>query len=149
MRKYPKLGSLITPGILQSSSCDQQIHRQGHTPQNDKTWFNAFDGHKVVTVIVAIAKARIMSSWWGFLVLGQCGRYIEAVPGKSPVVIRASACVTCLHYNFWINKKLCYRRGTARCVVSIKILPVATQQCRNYLYDKSWPNRWYELKLEI
>ena len=35
------------------------------------------------------------------------------------------------------NKKLSYRRGTARCVVSIEILPTATQQCRNYLYDKS------------
>jgi len=35
-----------------------------------------------------------------------------------------------------LNKKLSYRRGTARCVVSIEILPVATQQCRNYLYDK-------------
>ena len=35
------------------------------------------------------------------------------------------------------NKKLSYRRGTARCIVSIKILPIATQQCRNYLYDKS------------
>ena len=35
------------------------------------------------------------------------------------------------------NKKLSYRRGTARCVVSIEILLIATQQCRNYLYDKS------------
>ena len=35
------------------------------------------------------------------------------------------------------NKKLSYRRGTARCVVSIKILPIAKQQCRNYLCDKS------------
>jgi len=35
------------------------------------------------------------------------------------------------------NKKLSYHRGTARCVVSIEILPIATQQCRNYLYDKS------------
>ena len=35
------------------------------------------------------------------------------------------------------NKKLSYRRGTARCVMSIKILPIATLQCRNYLYDKS------------
>ena len=35
------------------------------------------------------------------------------------------------------SKKLSYRRGTARCVVSAEILPVATQQCRNYLYDKS------------
>ena len=33
--------------------------------------------------------------------------------------------------------KLSYRRGTVRCVVSIEILPIATQQCRNYLYDKS------------
>jgi len=30
-------------------------------------------------------------------------------------------------------KKLSYRRGTARCVVSVKILPTATQRCRNYL----------------
>ena len=43
------------------------------------------------------------------------------------------------------DKKLSYRRGTARCVVSIEILPIATQQCRNYLYDKSSPNRWYEV----
>ena len=25
-------------------------------------------------------------------------------------------------------------------LVSIVILPIATQQCRNHLYDKSWPN---------
>ena len=43
------------------------------------------------------------------------------------------------------DKKLSYRRGTARCVVSIENLPIATKQCRNYLYDKSWPNRWYEV----
>jgi len=35
------------------------------------------------------------------------------------------------------DKKLSYRCGTARCVVSVEILPIATQQCRNYLYDKS------------
>jgi len=34
-------------------------------------------------------------------------------------------------------KKLSYRRGTARCVVSVEILPIATQECRNYLYCKS------------
>ena len=60
------------------------------------------------------------------------------------VVEKVSAFVvppTCAH----TNKKLSYRRGTARCVVSVEILPIATQQCRNYLYDKSWPNRWYEV----
>ena len=43
------------------------------------------------------------------------------------------------------HKKFSYRRGTARCVVSVAILPIATQQCRNYLYDKSWTN--YQLSL--
>ena len=35
------------------------------------------------------------------------------------------------------DKKLSYRRGIARCVVSVEILATATQQCRYYLYDKS------------
>jgi len=35
------------------------------------------------------------------------------------------------------NKKLSYRQVTARCVLSVVILPITTQQCRNYLYDKS------------
>jgi len=39
----------------------------------------------------------------------------------------------------------CYRRGTARCVVSVEVLPIATQQCRNYLYEKSWTK--YHLSL--
>jgi len=39
------------------------------------------------------------------------------------------------HYALY--KKLSYRRGTARCVVSVEMFPIATQQCRNYLYDKS------------
>jgi len=41
------------------------------------------------------------------------------------------------YYTVFHNKKLSYRRGTARCVVSVEILPIATQQCRNYLYNKS------------
>jgi len=43
------------------------------------------------------------------------------------------------------NKKLRYRRGTARCVVSVEILPIAKQQCRKYLDDKSWTNRSYKV----
>ena len=35
------------------------------------------------------------------------------------------------------NKKLSYRRVTARCVLSVAILQITTQQCRNYLHDKS------------
>jgi len=48
-------------------------------------------------------------------------------------------------FEFHKSKKLSYRRVTARCVLSAVILPITTQQCRNYLYDKSWPNRWYEV----
>ena len=29
--------------------------------------------------------------------------------------------------------------------MSVEILPIATQQCRNYLYDKSWTNRSYDV----
>ena len=36
-----------------------------------------------------------------------------------------------------LEKKLSYRRVTARCVLSVVILPITTQQYRNYLYDKS------------
>ena len=43
--------------------------------------------------------------------------------------------VVSLHHK--VHKKLSYRRGTVRCVVSIEILPIAPQQCRNYLYDNS------------
>ena len=35
------------------------------------------------------------------------------------------------------HKKLSYRRGTARCVVSVEFLPTTTQQCKNYLYNRS------------
>jgi len=34
---------------------------------------------------------------------------------------------------------------TTQCVVSVEILPIAMQQCRNYLYDKSGTNRSYEV----
>jgi len=48
---------------------------------------------------------------------------------------------------FWLTvyKKLSYRRRTARCVVSVETMPTAMQQCRNYLYDKSWTNQSYEV----
>jgi len=42
-------------------------------------------------------------------------------------------------------KQLNYYRGTTRCVMSVEILPTAMQQCRNYLYDKSWTNGSYEV----
>ena len=42
-----------------------------------------------------------------------------------------------VHGKFCYDKKLSYRRVTARCVLSVVMLSIATQHCRNYLYDKS------------
>ena len=55
------------------------------------------------------------------------------------------ACSVCWLAALALYKKLSYRRRTARRVVSVDILPTATQQCRNYLYNKSWINRSYEV----
>jgi len=41
-------------------------------------------------------------------------------------------------------KKLSYRRGTARCVVSVEILPIATQQ-----YSTTSPEQIEVMKLEL
>ena len=61
----------------------------------------------------------------------------DALPDAQPTVSK--------HWKHEEHKQLSYRRVTARCVLSVGILPITTQQCRNYLYDKSWPNRWYEV----
>ena len=59
-------------------------------------------------------------------------------PGVRCKLLQPPRCFLCSRMTSPVtDKKLSYRRGTARCVVSIEILPIATQQCRNYLYDKS------------
>jgi len=67
---------------------------------------------------------------------------VEIRPGSPPTgapnaggVVQNRQLLT--NNRLYLDKKLSYRRGTARCVMSIVILPIATQQCRNYLYDKS------------
>jgi len=42
---------------------------------------------------------------------------------------------------FWIQEAQLSPSDRAMRLV---IFPITTQQCRNYLYDKSWPNRWYD-----
>ena len=69
----------------------------------------------------------------------------EIFSGKSRILTNTSLHAENTFVHCGSNKKLSYRRVTARCVLSVVILPVATQQCGNYLYDKSWPNRWYEV----
>ena len=86
---------------------------------------------------------RVASAELWRLQVIQILRNIDAVP-RSCSGRQAVKCIAPLHCGTG-DKKLSYRRGTARCVVSIEILPIATQQCRNYSYDKSWPNRWYEV----
>jgi len=54
-------------------------------------------------------------------VLSCCDRVVRVVCGLRPLV------PVCYSLTIDVNKKLRYRRGTARCVVSIEILPTATQ----------------------
>ena len=72
----------------------------------------------------------------------RCGKFL---PSSRRSSVCLSVCLFVGHDRETYNKKLSYRQGTARCVVSVEILPVATQQWRNDLYDKSWTK--YQLSL--
>ena len=48
-----------------------------------------------------------------------------------------------------LYKKLSYRRVTARCVLSVVILPITTQQYRNYLAYTTSPDQTDGMKLEV
>jgi len=64
---------------------------------------------------------------------------LNAVPLRylSDVKMNTAEKTPDFHLSGFEYKKLSYRRVTARCVLSVVILPITTQQCRNYLYDKS------------
>jgi len=77
--------------------------------------------------LYASACVRITSSW----LVG----YIESIEHER--IMHVALPTRIVSHATLQDKKLSYRRGTARCVVSVEVLPIATQQCRNYLYDKS------------
>ena len=77
--------------------------------------------------LYASACVRITSSW----LVG----YIESIEHER--IMHVALPTRIVSHAALQDKKLSYRRGTARCVVSVEVLPIATQQCRNYLYDKS------------
>ena len=56
-------------------------------------------------------------------------------------------CIGTLSFRIWGDKKLSYRRGTARCVVSVAILPIAKQQCKKTTCTTS-PEQIEVMKLE-
>ena len=69
------------------------------------------------------------------------GCTIQPISNLHPAVKRITWSMHHEGLSMWRSEKASsarYRRGTARCVVSVEILPIATQQCINYLYDKSW-----------
>jgi len=67
-------------------------------------------------------------------VRGQCTPKLFAIGA-----MRGDASL-CYHYCNQSNKKLCWRRRTARRDVSVKILLTAAQQCRKKLYNKPRTN---------
>jgi len=54
---------------------------------------------------------------------------------RSQHYVRKHSCKR--HTRTRYDKNLSYCRVTARCVLPVVILPITTQQCTNYLYDKS------------
>ena len=84
---------------------------------------------------------KLRASWTSFS--KHSIRYSTNSAASSPT--GSFFCRTVLHEWKLYYKKLSYRRGTARCVVSVEILPFATQQCRNYFYGKSWTK--YQMSL--
>jgi len=54
-----------------------------------------------------------------------CSQHYSRYDTTRDAILRA---LESRHESAKSNKKLSYRRGTARCVVSLEILPVATQQ---------------------
>ena len=101
------------------TGCTQRRRSASHST------INALQVHIIIIIVVVVVVDGIV-----VVVQVVLARYVEVRPART----------IASH-----NKKLSYRRGTARCVVSVEISPVATQQCRNYLHDKSWTK--YQLSL--
>jgi len=90
------------------------------------------NGCKYVFTAYASRRRRVRCS--GICVDQRCQFF------STPALRRRGGLMFCwclMKYTVSQNKKLSYRRVTARCVLSVVILPITTQQCRNYLYDKS------------
>ena len=86
-------------------------------------------------------KTKNLGGFFAAKSIFDCSRAIQRMKITISLGLQAQWTVRMeLQYKYelrYTNKKLSYRRGTARCTVSVEILPIAMQQCRSYLYDKS------------
>jgi len=89
---------------------------------------------------VIFLRHKIISNMWGKCVL----HYTDVKLFFLSALLRNQNIYTLDHTIITVNldrsienKKLSYRQWTVRRVLSVEILPIAKQQCRNYLYDKS------------
>jgi len=87
----------------------------------------------VHTIFRPVPKRDVILLFAGFLQHGMCVLKKLFII----IIIITATTTTIIILILYIYKKLRYRRVTARCILSVVILPTATQQCRNYLYDKS------------
>ena len=109
------LFAIIGPrGVVNNASTESM-----HTPLQDSLYGIDNRNGKPFTQLIAERTENVYD------VSAHCSRIrrLDGGTARRPVSLR--------------NKKLSYRRGTARCVVSVEILPTVTQESRNYLYDKS------------
>ena len=84
-------------------------------------WTQWRDTVSEVWQLLAMETSAVLQAFYLALTYNQHGRI------KAPANLHSAK----------LNKKLCYRRRTARRNVSAKSLPTAAQQCRNKLYNKS------------
>jgi len=118
----------------------QRINRNSNRDSKSELFTNAFVWAICVHTVFIFFTCKFIFTFvliWSQTIYKQ----IYHISGYQPFKTLTNS----VHSSINSHKKLSYHRVTARCVLSVVILPITMQQCRNYLYDKSWPNRWYEV----
>ena len=137
---YHRLRSIASPVLIATGFVNGR--GQSLTPQNPHPLTDHQKLKKLCCYWLHRRPLWLCQIWCRSIHSGLLGQLVQSLMGSQC----AKKCAQSFSSLSGITeKKLSYRRGTTRCVVSVEILLIAVQQCRNCLYDKSWTNRSYEV----
>jgi len=137
---YHRLRSIASPVLIATGFVNGR--GQSLTPQNPHPLTDHQKLKKLCCYWLHRRPLWLCQIWCRSIHSGLLGQLVQSLMGSQC----AKKCAQSFSSLSGITeKKLSYRQGTARCVVSVEILLIAVQQCRNCLYDKSWTNRSYEV----
>jgi len=137
---YHRLRSIASPVLIATGFVNGR--GQSLTPQNPHPLTDHQKLKKLCCYWLHRRPLWLCQIWCRSIHSGLLGQLVQSLMGSQC----AKKCAQSFSSLSGITeKKLSYRWGTARCVVSVEILLIAVQQCRNCLYDKSWTNRSYEV----